>query len=173
MSGSGRTFIFTAGGVMLILLVHSSAAYISNQIGTVPADCLQCICIVESNCQMPNPVCSMDVGSLSCGPYQIKEAYWIDARLKGGSLDGSWKNCTKTFDCSERAVQGYMARYAISSRLGHQPTCEDFARIHNGGPNGFKNPNTLGYWAKVQKCLNKSKQEPQTSHESNRIPGTK
>ena len=64
-----------------------------------------------------------------------------------------WKKCTSTFDCSERAVQGYMERYATLSRIGHTPTCEDFARIHNGGPNGFKNPNTLEYWEKVKACL--------------------
>ena len=37
---------------------------------------------------MPSPVCHMDVGSLSCGPYQIKLAYWQDATQKGGSLMG-------------------------------------------------------------------------------------
>ena len=56
--------------------------------GPVPQYCLHCICIVESGCKMTNPVCHMDVGSLSCGPYQIKEAYWKDARLKGGDLMG-------------------------------------------------------------------------------------
>ncbi|XP_071942097.1 lysozyme-like [Antedon mediterranea] len=127
-----------------------------DKIGTVPNNCMKCICLVESNCQMPNPVCSMDVGSLSCGPYQIKEPYYTDAKLKGKDLDGDWKNCTKTFPCSERCVQGYMARYAIKSRIQHDPTCEDFARIHNGGPNGYKNPNTLGYWYKVKACLEKS-----------------
>ncbi|XP_071801863.1 lysozyme-like [Asterias amurensis] len=121
--------------------------------GPVPSGCLRCICVVESGCRMPNPVCRMDVGSLSCGPYQIKEAYWKDARLKGGSLMGDWKKCTATFSCSEAAVQGYMERYAVQGRLGHPPTCEDFARIHNGGPNGYKNPATLGYWLKVKACL--------------------
>ncbi|KAJ8037319.1 Lysozyme 1 [Holothuria leucospilota] len=95
----------------------------------------------------------MDGGSLSCGPYQIKQAYWQDARLKGGTLGGDWKTCAASFDCSERAVQGYMARYATATRLGHQPTCEDFARIHNGGPNGYKKSATDGYWSKVKKCL--------------------
>ena len=56
--------------------------------GPVPSNCLHCICIVESGCKMPNPVCRMDVGTLSCGPYQIKEDYWSDARQKGGDLDG-------------------------------------------------------------------------------------
>ncbi len=46
-----------------------------------------------------------------------------------------------------------MNRYAIASRLGHAPTDEDMARIHNGGLNGYKNPNTLGYWERVKKHL--------------------
>lgn len=27
--------------------------------------------------------CKMDAGSLSCGPYQIKKAYWIDCGKPG------------------------------------------------------------------------------------------
>ena len=29
----------------------------------------------------------MDVGSLSCGPYQIKEPYWIDCGSLGGGKE--------------------------------------------------------------------------------------
>ena len=61
--------------------------------GPVPSGCLRCICVVESGCRMPNPVCRMDVGSLSCGPYQIKKGYWSDATLKGGSLMGGKFQC--------------------------------------------------------------------------------
>ena len=46
-----------------------------------------------------------------------------------------------------------MSRYATTARLGHVPTDEDLARIHNGGPNGFKNPATVAYWEKVKKYL--------------------
>ena len=31
-----------------------------------------------------------------------------------------------------------MKRYATKAQLGHEPTAEDVARIHNGGPNGWK-----------------------------------
>ncbi|XP_071944180.1 lysozyme-like [Antedon mediterranea] len=120
---------------------------------TVTEDCMKCICQVESNCAIPNPVCKNDVGSLSCGPYQIKENYYEDAQREGENLGPDWKSCTKTFECSERCVQGYMARYAIERRIGHDPKCEDFARIHNGGPNGYKKDSTKGYWQKVKKCL--------------------
>ena len=50
-------------------------------------------------------------------------------------------------------MQAYMKRYATEARLGHAPTDEDLARIHNGGPNGYKNPATLDYWRKVQQHL--------------------
>jgi hypothetical protein len=31
-----------------------------------------------------------------------------------------------------------MQKYATKALLGHEPTVEDVARIHNGGPNGWK-----------------------------------
>ncbi|XP_070569343.1 lysozyme 1-like [Ptychodera flava] len=130
--------------------------------GYVPQPCLDCICFVESNCRMPSsgPTgyehCAWDVGSYSCGPYQIKEVYWIDARMYGGYLMGDWLTCTNNWGCSEDSVHAYMERYATRARLGTDPTCEHFSRIHNGGPNGHTNPNTLVYWNKVQDCLNRS-----------------
>ena len=66
----------------------------------------------------------------------------------------AWRKCTADMGCSGETVQGYMARYAVFSRLEHQPTCEDFARIHNGGPNGYNRTSTLKYWSKVNECLN-------------------
>lgn len=38
---------------------------------------------MESGCR--NVGCKMDVGSLSCGYFQIKEAYWIDCGRPGSS----------------------------------------------------------------------------------------
>ena len=45
-----------------------------------------------------------------------------------------------------------MRRYATEERLGRPVTLEDIARIHNGGPNGYKKESTIPYWNKV-KCL--------------------
>ena len=50
---------------------------------------------------------------------------------------------------SEEVVDSYVLRYATPNRLRHQPTDEDFARIHHGGPNGWNSPSTLEYWSKV------------------------
>lgn len=56
---------------------------------------------------------------------------------------------------SVKMFEAYMARYATEKRLGRTPTAEDIARIHNGGPDGYKKPATDAYWAKVKAELRK------------------
>ncbi|KAL3886056.1 hypothetical protein ACJMK2_026288 [Sinanodonta woodiana] len=117
----------------------------SHSVRSISDQCLQCICNVESNCR---PVgCVMDVGSLSCGYYQIKLPYYLDC----GSPGRDWQTCAKDMSCATTCVRKYMARYG--PRSGCLDTCETYARIHNGGPQGCKNDNTREYWRKVQRCL--------------------
>ncbi len=92
------------------------------------------------------------------GPYQIRRPYYDDAvqfnpslRSGGRSFRNVWGVGSEQY--SEDVIRSYMKRYATAKRLGHRPTYEDIARIHNGGPNGYKNPNTNKYWKKVQKAL--------------------
>ena len=97
-------------------------------------------------------------GGRSIGPFQIQKSYYDDAVQKDSSLtaDGkTYQNCKGpgSIEYSKRVTQAYMNRYATEGRLGHKPTDEDIARIHNGGPNGYKNPATEKYWAKVKKEL--------------------
>lgn len=40
--------------------------------------------------------------------------------------------------------------YASEERLGRVPTFEDYARIWNGGPDGYRKSSTNAYWAKVK-----------------------
>lgn len=47
----------------------------------------------------------------------------------------------------------YLTHYGTRERLGYEPTMQDYARIWNGGPTGWKNPATLPYWTKVRKEL--------------------
>lgn len=47
----------------------------------------------------------------------------------------------------------YSLHYCTAERLGRQPTLEDFARVHNGGPNGYKKEATKKYWEKVQQNI--------------------
>ena len=55
-----------------------------------------------------------------------------------------------------------MGRYATSQELNRQTTYEDIARIHNGGPNGYRNSTTLSYWEKVKTELARQKTGRQT-----------
>lgn len=82
------------------------------------------------------------------GPLQIWKIAWTDVCLPGEKYE----------DCRELAYslevfRRYTARYAKASRLGHEPTDIDRARIWNGGPNGFKKSSTLPYAKKIRKAL--------------------
>lgn len=112
----------------------------------VDSRCLTCICQVESDCSPKE--CAWDVNSISCGYYQLKKVYWIDCKSPGESFE----SCAASKACSETCIQAYMDRYARRCTKGREPTCEDYARIHNGGPSGCKNSNTNGYWARVSAC---------------------
>lgn len=56
-----------------------------------------------------------------------------------------------------------MRRYGNYCTRGRTPTCQDYARIHNGGPAGCRqhsNSRTEArlqrYWARVQSCCNRN-----------------
>ena len=107
---------------------------------------------------LADPLNAVGDGGASLGPYQISRAYYNDAVQKDPSLrDGgkSYENVSGagSKEYSERVIQAYMDRYATEARLGRTATDEDIARIHNGGPNGYKRDSTLGYWEKVKKHL--------------------
>ena len=82
------------------------------------------------------------------GCLQLHSAYVQDASELAG-LD--WKH-EDAFDRTKAIAitMAYMARYATEERLGRVPTFEDWARIHNGGPNGYKKSATDKYWKKVK-----------------------
>lgn len=86
------------------------------------------------------------------GPYQIWRTYWQDAIDFDSTIGGRYEDCMDK-QYAERVIRAYWARYATSKRLGHEPTPEDLARIHKGGPNGYRNINTIKYWAKVTNAL--------------------
>ena len=109
------------------------------------SDVLTAIRAVESN---NNPNAVGDSGN-AIGVYQIWEVYWKDATERSG-IGGKYRDCFDP-DYADRIVRAYMDRYATEKRLGRPVTMEDIARIHNGGPNGYKKKSTLKYWSKV-KC---------------------
>lgn len=71
------------------------------------------------------------------GCLQIRQDYLTDANKMLGTryvLSQMMGNR----DFSEKIVWAYMKRYARADRIGREPTALDLARIHNGGPNGYK-----------------------------------
>lgn len=107
---------------------------------------LRAIRTVESN----NDPSAVGDGGKAIGVYQVWRPYWQDAIEKQPWIGGTYQDC---FDpsYSDRIVRAYMSRYATQRRLGRNVTQEDIARIHNGGPNGYRKDATLKYWHKVQR----------------------
>ena len=86
------------------------------------------------------------------------EGYYNNAVQKNPSLRDGGKSYANvhgpgSMEYSERVIQAYMDRYATERRLGHPATNEDIARIHNGGPNGYRMCSTLKYWRNVEAYL--------------------
>jgi hypothetical protein len=62
------------------------------------------------------------------------------------------------YNCFKRAdaiwiCQTYLNHYATKPRIGREPTMQDYARIWNGGPLGWRKKETKPYWLKVKKVL--------------------
>ena len=110
---------------------------------------LKALALVESG---GNPQAIGDGGD-SWGMYQLQAAYVQDAAQFAGE---NWTH-EDAFNpvLARKIVRAYMARYATQKRLGRKPTYQDIARIHNGGPAGWRKPVTLPYWLKVEKELAK------------------
>ena len=87
------------------------------------------------------------------GAYQIHESYVNDVNRISG------KNFTHAdaFDKkkAKEMVKIYLTNYGknYEKKTGNTATNEVLARIHNGGPNGWKKTATQKYWNKVQKEL--------------------
>jgi len=82
------------------------------------------------------------------GAYQIWYDYWADAVEHRPELKARGYKAVKDPAYAREIIKAYMARYAPKNA-----TWEDLARIHNGGPKGYKKAATKAYWAKVRKEL--------------------
>jgi len=115
-------------------------------------DLLEAIRIVESN---NNPNAVGDSGN-AIGIYQIWEDYHTDACM-AGNINGEYLDCYNPV-YAENVVVEYMKRYATERRLG-VVTPEKIARMHNGGPNGWRIGATDKYWAKVEPIFERLRSE--------------
>lgn len=82
------------------------------------------------------------------GAFQIHHCYWKDATDFDKSIGGKYSDC-KNEAYARKIVIAYLTRYCKNWDN------ETVARMHNGGPRGHLNPNTIKYWNKIQKELNK------------------
>jgi hypothetical protein len=110
----------------------------------IPIEFIMCIAMIESNVKW-NAV-GDDLQSI--GILQMQEAYVQDAAEYANK---DWKHMDALDELTAvRIFRAYMDRYCTKERLGREPTLQDVARIHNGGPNGYKKPSTLKFWKKVK-----------------------
>ena len=108
-------------------------------------DALLCaIAIVESS---GNPHAIGDDGR-ALGLYQIHAVYAEDVnRILGVNIYQHADALNPAH--ASNMVRIYLSHYATPERIGRPVTDEDRARIHNGGPNGWREESTKGYWRKV------------------------
>lgn len=86
------------------------------------------------------------------GDLQVRKTCLDDVNKAAGT-NYKPEDCIGNRELSEWVFKRYMKLWATKKRLGRKPTDEDYARIWNGGPDGWKKDSTLGYWEKVKKAL--------------------
>jgi len=95
-----------------------------------------------------------DNGS-AIGCLQIWKPYWVDATERS-NIGGVYRDCFKR-GYAVRVFDAYMKRYAKEAWTDPSKfDAEKVARIHNGGPKGYKKKATEKYWKKVLTELNRS-----------------
>ena len=87
------------------------------------------------------------------GAYQIHSCYIED--VGWGYNGGERYDDEDRFDRDKSRIitRRYLSHYGTYRRLNRYPTLDDFARIHNGGPDGWKKESTKAYCLKVKASL--------------------
>jgi len=112
----------------------------------IPIEFIMLLAMVESG-QDPSAVGD---NFEALGMLQMHPGYVRDA---ANYANENWRHIDALDEVTSiKIFRAYMDRYATEERLGRPVTWEDIARIHNGGPNGYKKKSTIKYWNKV-KCL--------------------
>lgn len=96
------------------------------------------------------------------GSYQIWKPFWLDAVEREPALaKGGYRRVLKDKAHSEKIVRAYMARYnrealrRLEEGRGSMADVLRTARIHNGGPKGYRKEATLKYADKVRKEISR------------------
>jgi len=127
---------------VLLALCFSAVAPCANSVPSGDLETLlDAIALVESG----NRSNAIGDKGRAIGAYQIHRAYWKD----GTRLLGVKWGYGDAFDPGKarRVVRAYLRHY------GREKSLIEMARIHNGGPRGYKKRATLAYGKKVQSLL--------------------
>ena len=97
-------------------------------------------------------------GKTSDNVYQIKDVYIRDVNriVAGRGASGHFSTGAKFMrDASENLMRIYWDHWGrhYQEKTGMPVSYEVLARIHNGGPIGWKKPETLDYWKKVRDAI--------------------
>ena len=102
------------------------------------------------------------------GPYQQWKSHVDEANRIMGLYKNKYKINVPTFTYDDRTNEDksrqmtriilnyYGDKYAFQNK-GKQMSLEQFARTHNGGPDGYKQDSTLEYWQNVLNYINANK----------------
>jgi hypothetical protein len=108
---------------------------------------LDAVAVVESNGKDD----AVGDNGKALGRYQVWQVYWQDAVDYCPEIGGEYKDVTSKV-YAERIVVAYLMRYG--RKYIADSDFQSLARIHNGGPKGYKAKGTLKYWRKVSAVLN-------------------
>lgn len=118
---------------------------------------LAALAIVESGGN-PDAVGDLHLKNKAYGQYQIRQPYLTDVnRISGKSLTLEDVRGKDSEETAAWAVKVYLIHYGkrYTRITGKKPIAEVYARMHNGGPNGWKKTSTNAYWEKVRRTLAK------------------
>jgi len=95
-----------------------------------------------------------DRGATSANVYQLRNIYVDDVNRIIGSFVYSYPQI-QSRGKSEGMMYVYWNHWGIhyQKKTGKPVTMEVLARIHNGGPLGWKKPETIPYWIRVATVL--------------------
>jgi hypothetical protein len=116
---------------------------------------LDAICIVESNGKAD----AVGDNGKAVGAYQLHKIYVDDVNsfpeVKKAGKHYTYEDRLDP-EKSREITRWYLIHYGrVYQNSGKTLTLEVFARIHNGGPNGYKKKATEAYWVKVKAELDK------------------
>lgn len=97
--------------------------------------------------------CAVGDDGKAAGRYQLHKIYVDDVNriAKTNYTYNDRFDAEKSLTMVKIYLSHYGKRY---TRLTGKPATDEVkARIHNGGPNGFRKPATLQYWNKVKEAM--------------------